>query len=435
MNGDGVGTAPEREAASARRRVEAVWRIEAARIVATLIRYTGDFDLAEDLAQEALSAALEQWPVDGTPSNPGAWLVTVGKRRAVDGWRRAAALDKRCAAIARRLNEQAEENAYDPDAIEDDVLRLVFIACHPSLSRDARVALTLRVVGGLATDEIARAFFVPTPTIQQRIVRAKKTLAAVNAPFEVPPREEYAGRLDGVLSVLYLIFNEGHVASSGGEWMREDLAREAMRLARVLAGLIPAESEAHALVALMELTAARFPARTDANRDPVLLDAQDRTRWDASLISRGRAALQRADAVGRGRGAYGLQAAIAECHAVAATFDDTDWERIVVLHEALGRIAPSPAVELNRAAAVAMAAGPASALRIVDEIDRSGALYGSHLLPSVRGDLLARLGRVDEARECLTDAARLTANERERGVLLAKIAALSPRTSATAAPR
>ena len=423
---DRADAASERDAASARRRVEAVWRIEAARIVATLTRYTGDFDLAEDLAQEALSAALAQWPADGVPSNPGAWLVTVGKRRAVDGWRRAAALDERYAALARASDEATEGNEYDPDEIDDDVLRLVFIACHPALSRDARIALTLRVVGGLTTEEIARAFFVPTATIQQRIVRAKKTLAAVNAPFEVPPREEYAERLDGALSVLYLIFNEGHVASSGHAWMRPGLAREAMRLARVLAGLIPSANEAHALVALMELTAARFPARTDANGDPVLLDAQQRTRWDASLISRGRAALRRADALGRGRGAYGLQAAIAECHAVAPTFAGTDWERIVVLYEALGRIAPSPAVELNRAAAVAMVTRPASALRIVDRIAASGALRGSHLLPSVRGDLLARLGRADEARECLGEAARLTANERERGMLLAKIADLGP---------
>ena len=413
------------DTASARRRVEAVWRIESARIVATLTRFTGDFDLAEDLAQEALSAALEQWPADGVPTNPGAWLVTVGKRRAVDGWRRAAALDDRYAAIAREMDEATGEIDYDPDAIDDDILRLVFIACHPALSREARIALTLRVVGGLATDQIGRAFFVPTSTIQQRIVRAKKTLAAVNAPFEVPPRGEYAERLDGVLSVLYLIFNEGHVASSGEEWMRVGLAREAIRLVRVLAELIPGEHEVHGLAALMELTAARFPARTDRDGNPVLLNEQDRTRWDATLIARGRAALARADALGRGRGAYGLQAAIAECHAVAATFDDTDWEHIIVLYEALGRIAPSPAVDLNRAAAVAMATGPASALRIVDEIAASGALRGSHLLPSVRGDLLARLGRVDEARDCLREAARLTGNERERDVLLRKAADLA----------
>jgi len=424
MSDGEAGAAPDRDAASARRRVEAIWRIEAARIVATLTRYTGDFDLAEDLAQEALSAALVQWPAGGVPPNPGAWLVTVGKRRAVDVWRRSTALDERYTALARASGDAMEGVEYEPDEIDDDVLRLVFIACHPSLSRDARIALTLRVIGGLTTEEIARAFFVPTPTIQQRIVRAKKTLAAVNAPFEVPPHEEYAERLDGVLSVLYLIFNEGHVASSGDAWMRPGLAQEAMRLARVLAGLIPSAHEAHALVALMELTAARFPARTDANGDPVLLDAQQRMRWDASLISRGRAALRRADARGRGRGAYGLQAAIAECHAVAPTFTDTDWDHIVVLYEALGRIAPSPAVELNRAAAVAMATGPASALRIVDRIVASGALRGSHLLPSVRGDLLARLGRADEARECLGEAARLTANERERGMLLAKIAGL-----------
>ncbi|WP_456285376.1 sigma-70 family RNA polymerase sigma factor [Microbacterium sp. JZ70] len=414
-----------RAAASARRSVEAVWRIESARIVATLTRFTGDFATAEDLAQDALAAALEQWPRDGVPANAGAWLVAVAKRRAIDGWRRRERLDERYAAIAREIESaDADGEPYDPDKIDDDVLRLVFIACHPALSREAQIALTLRVVGGLTTEEIARAFFLPVATVQQRIVRAKKTLAAVKAPFEVPGREEFAERMGTVLSVLYLVFNEGHVASSGERWLRADLAHEALRLGRVLAELAPREPEVHGLVALMEFTAARFPARLGPDGEPVLLDRQDRTRWDRQLIARGRAALARADALGRGRGAYALQAAIAECHDVATSVESTEWERIVLLYEALARLAPSPVVELNRAVAVAMATGPASALRIVDELDRSGALAGSHLLPSVRGELLARLGRNAEARAALEEAARRTANERERDVLRAKAAAL-----------
>ncbi|MGX1584842.1 RNA polymerase sigma factor [Microbacterium sp. NPDC055502] len=404
---------------SAERAVAAVWRIESARIVGTLTRMVGDFGLAEDLAQEALVDALRQWPVDGVPRNAAAWLTAVAKRKAVDAWRRRERLDDRLALIAHDLErEQAEvRDPWDPDEVDDDVLRLIFIACHPVLSREAQVALTLRVVGGLSSEEIARAFLVPTATVQQRIVRAKKTLAAAHAPFEAPPRDEHAQRLGAVLGVLYLVFNEAHAASSGPEWMRPELSEEAIRLARVLAALMPREPEVHGLLALMELTAARFPARRDANGDPVLLADQDRGRWDRSRIVRGRAALATADGLGRGRGVYGLQAAIAECHAIAASVDDTDWDRIVLLYEALGRLAPSPVVELNRAAAVAMATGPASALRIVDQLAASGALRGYHLLPATRGELLRRLGREDEARSEFAVAAGIAGNDRERALL------------------
>ncbi|WP_136036400.1 RNA polymerase sigma factor [Microbacterium sp. K35] len=404
---------------SAERAVAAVWRIESARIVGTLTRMVGDFGLAEDLAQEALVDALRQWPVDGVPRNAAAWLTAVAKRKAVDAWRRRERLDDRLALIAHDLErEQAEvRDPWDPDEVDDDVLRLIFIACHPVLSREAQVALTLRVVGGLSSEEIARAFLVPTATVQQRIVRAKKTLAAAHAPFEVPPRDQHAQRLGAVLGVLYLVFNEAHAASSGPELMRPELSEEAIRLARVLAALMPREPEVHGLLALMELTAARFPARRDANGDPVLLADQDRGRWDRSRIVRGRAALATADGLGRGRGVYGLQAAIAECHAIAASVDDTDWDRIVLLYEALGRLAPSPVVELNRAAAVAMATGPASALRIVDQLAASGALRGYHLLPATRGELLRRLGREDEARSEFAVAAGIAGNDRERALL------------------
>lgn len=411
-------------AGSAERAVAAVWRIESARIVATLTRMVGDFGLAEDLAQEALVDALRQWPAEGVPRNPAAWLTAVAKRRAIDGWRRRERLDERMALLAddleRAQGQSADATPWDPDVIDDDVLRLIFISCHPVLSREAQVALTLRVVGGLSSEEIARAFLVPTATVQQRIVRAKKTLAAANVPFEVPPREEYPDRLGGVLGVLYLVFNEGHAASSGPEWMRPELGDEAIRLARVLAALAPRERDVHSLLGLMELTAARFAARVDAHGDPVLLADQDRRRWDRGRISRGRAALARADALGRGRGSYGLQAAIAECHAVAASVEETDWDRIVLLYEALGRIAPSPVVELNRAAAVAMATGPASALRIVEQLAASGALAKYHLLPATRAELLLRLGRNEEARSQFMAAAKLAGNERERALLEAK---------------
>lgn len=410
----------------ARRAVAAVWRIESAKIVATLTRVVGDFSLAEDLAQEALLDALRQWPVEGVPRNGAAWLTAVAKRKAIDGWRRRERLDDRMAVIAHDLEREQAEAAdappWDPDAVDDDVLRLIFISCHPVLSREAQVALTLRVVGGLSSEEIARAFLVPTATVQQRIVRAKKTLAAAHVPFEMPPRDEHTARLGAILGVLYLIFNEGHAASSGPDWMRTELSLEAIRLARVLVALMPRERDTHSLLALMELTAARFPSRVDAQGDPVLLADQDRRRWDRSRIARGRAALAAADALGAGRGPYGLQAAIAECHALAASVDDTDWERIVLLYEALGRIAPSPVVELNRAAAVAMATGPASALQIIDRLSASGALAGYHLLPATRAELLSRLGRHEEARSEFAVAAGLAGNDRERALLQARAA-------------
>lgn len=424
-----------RSALSDRESVAAVWRIESARIVGALARYTGDFALAEDLAQEALAEALVTWPRDGAPRNPAGWLLTVGRRRAIDAFRRRCALDERYAALAHNLGEggtvtggppteQPEDVLWDPDQIDDDVLALMFISCHPVLSREARVALTLRVVGGLTSDEIAKAFLVPTATVQARITRAKKTLGAARVPFEVPPAEQRTERLGSVLSVVYLIFTEGSTASSGANLIRFDLASEAQRLARVLTRLMPDEPEAHGLLALLELTAARFPARTGPDGEPVLLEHQDRRRWDRAAIRRGRAALARAEQVGRGLGAYGLQAAIAECHAVASSVDTTNWERVVLIYEALGRLAPSPVVDLNRAVAVSMAQGPAAALPIVDELAAADALANSHLLPSVRGELLTRLGRTDEARTELETAVRLCGNERERVVLRRKLADL-----------
>jgi RNA polymerase sigma factor (sigma-70 family) len=411
-----------------RRAVEAVWRIESARIVGALARYTGDFALAEDLAQEALAEALVSWPSDGVPRNPAGWLLTVGRRRAIDGFRRRSALDDRYATLARVLGDgdgPADADLLrDPDQIDDDVLALAFIACHQVVSREARVALTLRVIGGLTSDEIARAFLVPTATVQARITRAKKTLAAARVPFEVPPPQERRERLGSVLSVVYLIFTEGSTATSGPEWIRGDLAHEAMRMARILARLMPDEPEVLGLLALLELTAARFPARTGPDGEPVLLDQQDRRRWDRAAIRRGRALLTSAEHAGRGLGAYGLQAAIAECHATAPSVEETNWERIVLLYDALGRLAPSPVVELNRAVAVAMAEGPAAALRVVDDLAAGGALPGSHLLPSVRGELLTRLGRTGEARAELTRAAGLCGNARERELLERKRDAL-----------
>ena len=417
--------------------VEAVWRIESARIVGTLARYTGDLALAEDLAQEALAEALVAWPRDGVPREPAGWLLTVGRRRAIDAFRRRSALDERYAALSRDLAEGGAATGaaasgpgdpepgllWDPDRIDDDVLALVFTACHPVLSGESQVALTLRVLGGLTSDEIARAFLVPTATVQARITRAKKTLAAARVPFDVPPPEERRARLGSVLSVLYLVFTEGSTATSGSEWIRPDLAREAVRLTRVLARLLPDEPEVHGLLALLELTAARFPARVGDDGEPVLLEAQDRRRWDRAAIRRGRAALARAGRVGRGLGPYGVQAAIAECHAVAPSVAGTDWERIVLLYDALGRLAPSPVVELNRAVAVSMAEGPAAALPVVDGLAAAGHLSGSHLLPSVRGELLARLGRFGEARQEVERALVLCGNERERDLLRRKLAA------------
>ncbi|MGN6324835.1 RNA polymerase sigma factor [Pseudolysinimonas sp.] len=397
--------------------VAAVWRTESARIVATLARVVGDFSVAEDLAQDALAEALVAWPRDGVPENPGAWLTAVAKRRAIDGWRRRSRLDERYAAIAHDLSETADDE-WKP--IPDDVLRLIFTACHPVLAREAQVALTLRVVAGLSSEEIAAAFLVGVPTIQARITRAKKTLSAAGVPFEVPDPSEWQPRLGSVLAVLYSIFTEGYAATTGESWVRDDLAREAIRLARIVAQLVPREPEALGLLALLELQAARLPARTDAAGEPVLLPDQDRRRFDRSAIRRGRAALRAVDALGRGRGAYGLQAAIAEAHAVAPRSDDTDWERIALLYEALGRVAPSPVVELNRAVAVSMAAGPERALAIVDRLVAEGALTSSHLLPAVRGELLARLGRGAEARAELLRAADLAGNATRRRSLLSK---------------
>ncbi|MFE3102861.1 RNA polymerase sigma factor [Nocardia tengchongensis] len=422
--------------ATGREAVAAVWRIESARIVGALARYTGDFALAEDLAQEALAEALVTWPRDGVPRNPSGWLLTVGRRRAIDAFRRRAIRDDRYAVLARELGEGGtatggpgpeapdSEPLWDPDQIDDDVLALMFVSCHPVLSREARVALTLRVVGGLTSDEIAKACLVPTATAQARITRAKKTLAAARVPFGVPPENERGARLGSVLNVIYVIFTEGSSATSGSDLIRLDLAAEAQRLARVLAHLMPAEPEVHGLLALLELTAARFPARVDAQGHPVLLEQQNRMRWDRTAIRRGRAALQQAARAGRGLGAYGLQAAIAECHAIAGSVDDTDWDRIVLLYEALGRLAPSPIVDLNRAVAVCMAQGPTAALTIVDELETAAELADSHLLASVRGELLAKLGRRDEARAAFARAIDLCRNDRERALLEGKLAEL-----------
>jgi len=403
------------------RRLDAIWRIEGARVVATLARLTGDLGLAEDLAHDAVADALTQWAGEGVPDNPAAWLTAVAKRKAIDGWRRRERRDEQYRALARDLDE-ATEDEWEP--IPDDLLRLVFTACHPVLSRDAQVALTLRVVAGLTTEEIARMFLVPVATVQQRIVRAKKTLAAAHVPFEVPDPSEWPARLGAVLGVVYLVFTEGYSATSGERWVRRDLAAEALRLGRVIAELVPREPEVHGLVALMEFQSSRFGARETPDGSPILLADQDRSRWDRTQIARGMSALARGDALGRGRGNYALQASIARCHAVAPNVEATDWDEIVVLYEALGRLAPNPVVELNRAVAVSMATGPANALRIVDRLAAAGELRGSHLLPSVRGELLARLGRTEEARTDLLEAASLTANDREAAVLRAKAEAL-----------
>ena len=395
--------------------------MESARIVGALARYTHDFALAEDVAQEALAEALVSWETAGIPREPAAWLLAVGRRRAIDVFRRRSAGDDRMALLARDLEEATPgvDDLFDPDAVDDDVLALMFTACHPLLSREARVALTLRVVGGLTTEEIARAFLVPVATIQARITRAKKTLAAAEVPFEVPGPAERADRFASVLTVVYLIFTEGSSATAGEEWMRTDLAQEAVRLARILTRLAP-EPEAFGLLALLELTSARFPARVDADGRAVLLEDQDRARWDRSAIRRGRAALARDIAAGRGLGAYGLQASIAECHAVAPSVADTDWDRIVLLYEALGRLTPSPVVDLNRAVAVSMASGPRAGLAIVDDLADRGELAGSHLLPAIRAELLARQGRTADAAAEYLRAAALCSNAAERAVLEAK---------------
>ncbi|HZD05384.1 MAG TPA: RNA polymerase sigma factor [Longimicrobiales bacterium] len=409
------------------RAVVGVWRIESARIVAGLTRLVGDLGVAEDLAQDALVAALEQWPESGVPDNPGAWLTAVAKRRAIDHLRRDRRIEDKHARIAPELEARREEAVPDMDAglddpVGDDVLRLMFMCCHPVLSTEARVALTLRLLGGLATDEIARAFLVPVPTLAQRIVRAKRTLREARVPFEVPRGEELADRLASVLEVVYLIFNEGYAATAGESWVRPVLCDDALRLGRILAGLAPDEPEVHGLVALMEIQASRLRARVGPAGEPVLLMDQDRARWDRLLVRRGLAALQRAEALGRPLGPYTLQAAIAACHARAATPDDTDWVRIAALYDALAQIAPNPVVELNRAVAVSMAFGPEAGLELVDGLTSEPALETYHLLPTVRGDLLVKLGRPEEARAEFERAASLTRNERERALLLERAA-------------
>jgi RNA polymerase sigma-70 factor (ECF subfamily) len=401
--------------------IETVVRLESARLIAGLARFTGDVGLAEELAQDALVAALEQWPQSGVPRNPGAWLMTVAKRRAVDLFRRNRVLQGKYAEIGRDLEAEADGGTAgadpalaDPDEIDDDLLRLVFIACHPVLGVQARVALTLRLLGGLTTAEIARAYLVPEPTIAQRIVRAKKTLAKARVPFEVPGAGERAARLSSVLEVIYLIFNEGYSATAGDDWMRPALCEDALRLGRVLARLTPAEPEVHGLVALMELQVSRTAARTGQGGEPVLLLQQDRSRWNRLLINRGLAALARAEQLGGARGPYALQAALAACHARAVRAEDTDWEQICRLYAVLAEVTPSPVVELNRAVAVSMAYGPQAGLDLVDALAAEPTLQRYHLLPSVRGDLLLRLGRADEARSEFERAAVLTGNARER---------------------
>ncbi|MFY9887694.1 MAG: RNA polymerase sigma factor [Streptosporangiaceae bacterium] len=405
--------------ARAQAAIETVIRLESARLIAGLARYTGDIGLAEDLAQDAVVAALEQWPAEGVPRNPGAWLMTVAKRRAIDFFRRHSELEKKYAQIGRVLEAEGEAVTPDfdrafADDIDDDLLRLIFTACHPVLSVQARVALTLRLLGGLTTAEIARAYLASEPAIAQRIVRAKKTLAQANVPFEVPGPQERPARLSSVLEVIYLIFNEGYSATAGDDWMRPSLCAEAVRLGRVLAELTPADPEVHGLVALLEIQASRIPARTDAAGEPVLLGDQDRTRWDRLLINRGLAALDKAIALGGERAPYTLQASIAACHVRAFRASETDWARIVALYGVLAEVMPSPVVELNRAVAVSMAYGPQAGLDLVDQLAAEPALQGYHLLPSVRGDLLSKLGRGAEARAEFERAAALTRNERER---------------------
>lgn len=413
--------------ADTHRAIEAVWRIESPRLIAGLSRMLRDVGLAEDLAQDALVAALERWPTDGVPDNPGAWLMTTAKRRAIDRLRRDKLLRDKHALLLDTLEGESlsgsdPEQAADDD-IGDDLLRLVFTACHPVLSTQARVALTLRLLGGLTTDEIARAFLVPEATVAQRIVRAKRSLANAEVPFEVPRKAELPERLASVLEVVYLVFNEGYTATAGDDWVRPALCEEALRLGRVLAGLMPGEPEAHGLLALMEIQASRIGARTAPDGTPILLLDQDRARWDRLLIQRGLQALQRGLDLGGANGPYVLQAAIAACHARALRADETDWPRIAALYSTLQRAAPSPVIELNRAVAVAMADGPAAGLAVVDTLADEPALAQYHLLPTVRGDLLYKLGRLDEARGEFERAATLTRNGRERALLLKRAAA------------
>lgn len=412
------------------RTVEAVWRIEAPRIIASLARRVRDVGLAEELAQDAFLAALQQWPVQGVPDRPAAWLMTAARNRAVDRARHRAMAERKREEIGRDLEIRATPEA-DPDAalddpVGDDLLRLMFVACHPVLAPEARVALTLRLLGGLTTSEIARAFLVPESTVAQRIVRAKRTLAEAGVPFEVPRGADLAGRLASVLEAIYLVFNEGYSATAGDDWVRPSLCEEALRLARVLAGLAPGEPEVHGLVALLEIQASRLPARTGPSGEPILLPDQNRARWDRLLIRRGLDALDRAGQLGGVPGPYQLQARIAACHARAARAEDTDWVEIAERYADLARLAPSPVVELNRAVAVSRALGPAAGLEVLDAIAGEPALDDYHLLPTVRGDLLEKLGRIDEARAEFERAASLTRNSRERSLLEARAAALGP---------
>ena len=414
----------------AHRAIEAIWRIESARLIAGLARMVRDVGLAEELAQDALVAALERWPGSGIPESPGAWLMATAKHRAIDLLRRGKQQERKHEELGRELEAEREIAAADPDGsdaaaedgVGDDLLRLVLVACHPVLSTEARVALTLRLVGGLTTEEIARAYLVPVPTIAQRIVRAKRTLAEARVPFEVPRGAELAPRLSSVLEVIYLVFNEGYAATAGDDWMRPALCEDALRLGRILAGLVPDEPEVHGLVALLELQASRTRARLGPSGEPILLLDQNRARWDGVLIRRGLAALERAEQLGGAEGPYALQAAIAACHARARTAGETDWPRIAALYGVLARRVPSPVVELNRAVAVGMAHGPAAGLALVDALTSEPSLRSYHLLPSVRGDLLSKLGRLDEARVELERAASLTRNARERDLLLRRAA-------------
>ncbi|WP_298331353.1 RNA polymerase sigma factor [Haloactinopolyspora sp.] len=413
------------------RTIDTVWRMESARVIAGLGRMVHDIGLAEDLAQDALVAALEQWPESGVPDKPGAWLMAIAKRRAIDHLRRQQRLERKQELLGHDLQTRTEpdlEDAFDDD-IGDDLLRLIFTACHPVLSTEARVALTLRTLGGLKTDEIARAFLVPESTIAQRIVRAKRTLTKNDVRFELPVGDDRIERLSSVLEVIYLVFNEGYSATAGDDWLRPALCEDALRLGRILAELMPNEAEVHALVALMEIQASRTRARTSASGEPILLLDQDRTRWDRLLINRGLAALDRAQALGQPAGPYLLQAAIAACHARARTAEETDWARIAALYTALSQVTPSPVVELNRAVAVGMAYGPAPALELVDALGSEPALKNYHLLPSVRGDLLVKLQRHDEARAEFEHAASLTRNSRERDLLLERAASCAKHTS------
>ena len=414
------------------RAIDAVWRIESAKVIAGLTRIVGDVGVAEDLAQDALVAALERWPESGVPGNPGAWLMATAKHRAIDLLRRGKMLDRKHEEVGYELEARQEMAVPDLDAaidddIGDDLLRLVFISCHPVLSTEARAALTLRLLGGLTTEEIARAFLVPAPTVAQRIVRAKRTLAEARVPFEVPRGAELAARLSSVLEVIYLIFNEGYTATAGDDWMRPALCEDALRLGRILAELVPQEPEVHGLVALMEIQASRARARVGPSGEPVLLLEQDRGRWDQLLIRRGLAALDRAEELGGAHGPYALQAAITACHARARTPEETDWRRIASLYDALAQLVPSPVVALNRAVAVGMAFGPAAGLELVDVLTSEPSLENYHLLPSVRGDLLAKLGRTEEAREEFERAASLTRNVRERNLLLERAASSARR--------